>query len=338
MPRDDRQDPAALVEQPGAHAVAQALELAGQAMQLAGLAAAAAGYALGSKATATRRAYRADWAHFAGWCALVGQTALPCDPATLCLYLTAHAPSLSVATLQRRLASISQAHKAAGHPTPVGTPAVRAVWGGIARQHGKPPARKTPLVVEAMRQCLDQLDDSARGRRDRALLLLAWGGALRRSEVVALQVADVTTEARGLVLEIRRSKTDQLAQGRAVALPYGRRPAYCPVRAFASWAELLGGRRGALFARVDERGRIGPHPLADRQVARLVKRVADAAGLAGDYSGHSLRAGFATAAAAAGASERAIMAQTGHKSLLIARGYIRPATLFEDNAAAIAAL
>jgi integrase len=324
--------------EPGAHAVAQALALAGQAMELAGLAAAAAGYALGSKSTATRRAYRADWAHFSGWCTAMGQSALPCDPPTLCLYLTAHAPVLTVATLQRRLASISQAHQAEGLPSPVRVPPVPKVWAGIVRAHRKPPVRKTPLVVDAMRACLDQLDDTARGRRDRCLLLLAWGGALRRSEVVALTTGDCRVEGRGLVLQVRRSKTDQTGLGRAVGLPYGRRAEYCPVRAWEAWAPIHGPRERPLFTRIGDGGQVGSLPLSDKHVARLVKRVADQAGLTGDYSGHSLRAGFATAAAAAGASERAIMNQTGHRSLLIARGYIRPATLFEDNAAAIAAL
>jgi len=338
MSGPDRQDPADLVAAPGAHAVATALQLAGQAMELAGLAAAAAGYALGSKAVATRRAYRSDWAHFTRWCSAMQQQALPCEPTTLALYLTAHAPTLSVATLQRRLASISQAHQAEGLPSPVRVPPVPKVWAGIVRAHHRPPTRKAPLVVEAMRACLDQLDDTSRGRRDRCLLLLAWGGALRRSEVVALQTTDCRVVAEGLVLTVRRSKTDQVGAGRQIGLPYGRRADYCPVRAYEAWAPALGLRERPLFAAISDGGRLSARALTDKQVARLVKRVASAAGLEGDYSGHSLRAGFATAAAAAGASERAIMAQTGHRSLLIARGYIRPASLFLDNAAAIAAL
>jgi len=317
---------------------ARALELAGQAMQLAGLAAAAAGYAAGSKAPSTRRAYRSDWEHYTAWCALCGLSALPAEASTVCLYVTAHAGALKVSTLRRRLACISQAHRAAGHETPTAAPSVRAVWAGIARAHAAPPRRKTPLVVEAMRACLDAIDESPRGRRDRALLLLAWAGALRRSEVVALRRADVAREERGLVLTIRRGKTDQLGEGRLVGLPYGRRAEYCPVRALAAWEALLPRGGGPVFVAVSDAGRPGAQALADRHVARLVKRVCDRAGLVGDYSGHSLRAGFATAAAAAGASERAIMAQTGHKSVIIARGYIRPATLFDDNAAATAAL
>lgn len=323
---------------PGAHAAVQALELAGQALALAGLAAQAAGYATASKAPNTRLAYRGDWAHFGGWCAAAGLTALPAEPATVCLYLTAHADEHSVATLRRRLASINLAHRAAGHQAPTLYPAVKAVFAGIARMNTRPVRRVTPLVVEAMRAVLAELDDSPRGVRDRALLLLGWGGALRRSEIVALDRSDVRLEARGLVLTLRRSKTDQVGEGREVALPTGRTPEVCPVVAFTVWSGLLADRAPALFRAVGDAGRVAQHRLSDRHVARLVKRVAARAGLQGDYSGHSLRAGLATSAAAAGASERAIMAQTGHRNPMMARRYIRPAEMWSENAAAIAAL
>ena len=316
----------------------QALDLAGRALELAGLAAAAAGYARGSKAPNTRRAYASDWAHYSTWCAVCGLQALPADPSTVCLYLTAHAGSLKVSTLRRRLACIGQAHRAEGHASPNASPAVRAVWAGISRAHTAPVVRKTPLVVEAMRRALDELDGSPRGIRDRAILLLGWGGALRRSEIVGLRRSDVEVEPRGLILTVRKSKTDQVGAGRQVGLPYGRRAEYCPVRAYIAWATLLPPGDRPLFVAISDGGRMASTPLGDQHVARTVKRVADGAGLVGDYSGHSLRAGFATAAAAAGASERSIMAQTGHKSLIIARGYIRPAQLFDDNAAAVAAL
>jgi integrase len=323
---------------PPAGAFLQELELASQALELGALAAAAAGYALGSKARNTRRAYASDWGHFAGWCAMIGQGALPALPATVCLYLSAHAGVLKVSTLHRRLACISSAHKAAGHVSPVASPAVRAVWAGIARQHAAPVRRKAPLVLESMRAVLDQLGGDPRDARDRAILLLAWGGALRRSEVVALRRADVREVKEGLVLTIARGKTDQEGVGRQVGLPYGRTPRYCPVAAWRAWQALWVPRSEWAFTEIGERRMVGLRPLDDVHVARLVKRVCALAGLEGDYSGHSLRAGFATAAAAAGASERAIMAQTGHRSLLIARTYIRPATLFADNAAAVAAL
>lgn len=316
----------------------QALDLANRAIELAGLAAQAQGYARASRAHNTRRAQASDWAHFTGWCDLAGHQALPCDPATLCLYLTAYARTLSINTLRRRMGSVSQAHQAAGHPSPAAAASVKSVWAGIARTEQRPVRRATPLVVEAMRLALDQLADDDRGTRDRALLLVAWGGALRRSEVCALRTTDVELADRGMLLTVRKSKTDQLGAGRVIAIPYGRTAPYCPVRAYVAWRAYLPAKPGPLFRGINNAGELADVALADKHVARLVKRVALQAGLVGEYSGHSLRAGFATAAAAAGASERSIMAQTGHRSLLIARSYIRPAQLWDENAAAIAAL
>lgn len=316
----------------------QALDLANKAIELAGLASLAAGYAHASKAPNTRRAQSSDWRHWCQWCALVGLQALPAEASTLCLYLTAHAGTLSINTLRRRMGSVSQAHKAEGHPSPAAAQSVHAVWTGIARAHAQPLRRATPLVVEAMRACLDQLSDDDRGTRDRAILLVAWGAALRRSEVCALRTTDIEIADRGMILHVRKSKTDQLAAGRTIGVPYGRTPQYCPVRAYLAWRRYLPARPGPLFVAISQAGDIGDMALADKHVARLVKRVASRAGLVGEYSGHSLRAGFATAAALAGASERSIMAQTGHRSITIARSYIRPAEIWAENAAAIAAL
>jgi len=316
----------------------QAIELAGQAMELAGLAARAAGYAANSKAPNTQRAYASDWAHFTHWCELAGLPALPAEGATIALYLTWASATLSVSTLRRRLACIAQAHHAAGQDNPCRHPACRSVWAGISRKLARPPHQKTPLVVAAMRLVLAELDDSPRGARDRAILLLGWGGALRRSEIVALDQGDVSIADEGLVLTIRRGKTLAPGESRLVGIPKGPREEADPVRAFRTWWRLLPDEWGPLFRSVGPGGQVSRRRLDDKHVARLVKRVAARAGLEGDYSGHSLRAGLATSAAAAGASERSIMLQTGHKSVTIARGYIRPASLFQENAAAIAAL
>lgn len=315
-----------------------ALALARQALDLAGLAAAAAGYAGAGRAPNTQRAYRSDWASFADWCAAHALDALPAESATVALYLTALAPGRKLATLRRRLACIGQAHAAAGHANPCRGQAVRAVWRGIARAHGEPPVRKTPLVVEAMRAVLATLDDTPRGRRDRALLLIGWGGALRRGELVALDRRDVAAVAEGLIVTVRRGKTQAPGEVRVVGIPRGSRDEHCPAASWAAWCACIPDRAVPAFRQVYPLGDVSSIRLCDRTVARIVKRVCRLAGLQGDYSGHSLRAGLATAAAAAGASERAIMAQTGHRNLLIARSYIRPASLFADNAAAIAAL
>jgi integrase len=172
------------------------------------------------------------------------------------------------------------------------------------------------------------------GIRDRALLLIGLAGSFRRSELVALNVDDVQVIGDGLVVTLRRSKTDQEGEGRKVGIPYGSNPETCPVRALRAWQEASGIEAGALFRSVSRHGKIGGR-LSGFAVAIIVKRYAGAVGLeAAGYSGHSLRAGLATAAAIRGASERSIMAQTGHKSAAMVRRYIRDGSLFRENAAA----
>jgi integrase len=238
-------------------------------------------------------------------------------------------------TLQRRLSAISQAHQAAGHPTPTRDIAVRVVFAGIRRAHGTAQTGKTPVLTADLRLMVAALPESRLGVRDRALLLLGFAGAFRRSELVGLDVTDVTVSRDGLVIRLRRSKTDQEGQGRTIGIPYGSRPMTCPVRALQDWLSYSGIKSGPLFRPLDRHGNMRATRFSDRGVARVVQRAALAAGLdPADFAGHSLRAGLATSAAAAGVSERAIMAQTGHKSLPMVRRYIRDGSLFNENAAA----
>lgn len=312
--------------------------LLGQALDLAATAAAAARYAGAAKADRTRRAYELDWRDFAAWCAVRGLQALPALDTTVALYLADSASRLKVATLARRMVAIAAAHRAAGVDNPTTAGSVRAVWAGIKRKHGVAPQRKTPLVIEALRRCLAELGEDLRGRRDRALLLVGFAGALRRSELVGLDVDDLEQRTEGIVLHLRRSKTDQEGRGRVVGIPNGEREATSPTLALNAWLLTAGVQHGPVFRGISSAGIVRRSRLTDRQVARVVKRSCELAGLAGDYSGHSLRAGLATSAAAAGASERAIMDQTGHRSVLIARSYIRPASIFSENAAALLGL
>lgn len=292
-------------------------------------------YAGQAKADNTRRAYRADWADFAAWCALRRVSALPATPQTVALYLSGLAEHRKVSTLQRRLSAISQAHKTAGHPTPTKDAAVRAVFAGIRRAHGTAQQGKAPVMTPDLRQMVAALPNSPLGMRDRALLLVGFAGAFRRSELVGLDVVDVSFTRDGLVIRLRRSKTDQDGQGRTIGVPYGSRPLTCPVRALQDWLKLSRITTGAIFRPFDRHGNIQSGRFSDRGVARVVQRAALAAGLdPANFAGHSLRAGLATSAAAAGISERAIMAQTGHKSLPMVRRYIRDGSLFNDNAAA----
>lgn len=296
-------------------------------------------YVRAAKSPATLRAYRADWQHFEAWCSGSGLASLPADPRTVALYLADCAGHAKVATIARRIAAISKAHQAAGHESPASMKhaAVSEVWKGIRRQHGVAQSVKAPMLIDDVRRMVETIPgrNELLAVRDRALLLIGFAGAFRRSELVALDVADARETADGLVITIRRSKTDQEGAGRRVALPYGSNPQTCPVRAFRRWLEVSGITGGALFRSVNRHGQLQDGRLSDKAVALVVKRYAEAAGLDPDlYAGHSLRAGLATAAAIGGASERSIMQQTGHKSATMVRRYIRDANLFRENAAA----
>lgn len=301
----------------------------------------ARGFVAQSQAANTARAYAADWAHFAAWCRERGLSSLPAPPAAVALYLTDLAePSEAgesprkVSTIQRRLSGIVFHHRAADHPSPAESREVRAVMRGIRRARGAPPAEKRPATTPVIRAMVEPLADDLRGRRDRALLLLGFAAALRRSELVALEIGDAQITHEGIVLTIRRSKTDQEGRGATKGVAYGSNPLTCPVRALQAWLEAAQIADGRLFRSL-RHGRVQPRGLDGRDVARIVKRAAALAGLEpAHFSGHSLRAGLATAAAAAGVSERAIMEQTGHKSLTVMRRYIRKGSLFADNASA----
>jgi len=292
-------------------------------------------YAQLAKAPNTRRAYRADWADFTAWCRAHGRAPLPAAAETVALYLSALAGYRKTSTLACRLSAISQAHQVAGHPSPTKDQSVRAVAAGIRRAKGTAQQGKAPAVTAEVRAMAAALPDTPMGRRDRALLLLGFAGAFRRSELVALDVADVQEKPEGLAVTIRRSKTDQEGAGRTIGIPYGSHYESCPVRALRAWLASAGIAHGPLFQAIDRHGNLLPGRLSPQGVARAVKRAAVAAKLdPAKYAGHSLRAGLATAAAEAGVSERAIMAQTGHKSLPMVRKYIRSGSIFRENAAA----
>lgn len=300
------------------------------------LVASARAYVAASKAERTRKAYRSDWAAFEAWCAAQGLPSLPASPDTLALYLAARADAgAKVSSIARALASISQAHKAAGHTSPRGAAQVQAAMQGIRRTLGVAPEQKAPVLVADLRAMVATLPASLLGNRSRAMLLLGFAGGFRRSELVALDVGDLDFGAEGLTVTLRRSKTDQEGAGRKVGVPYGSDPATCPVRALRAWLGACGRTEGAVFVGLTRHGRLTGERLDGRDVARVVKAAAGAAGLdATRFSGHSLRAGLATSAAKAGKSERAIMAQTGHRSVAMVRRYIRDANLFSENAAA----
>lgn len=298
------------------------------------------------KAASTWRAYDADWRHFRAWCDDEGLTPLPAAPTTIAAYLADHAGprttpgTLAVSTLGRRLAAISVAHLAAGiDPPPTRAPEVTAVWNGIRRTYTVAPAQVTPARTRDIRAMIDVMELAGPAPRladlrDRALLLIAYAGALRRSELVALDVDDLPEDDHGLRLHIRRSKTDQEGAGALVGLPYGSHLPTCPVRAWRAWTAAAGLTTGPAFRGINRHGHLAERRLSDRAVADILAHRAAAAGLTGRFAGHSTRRGFATEAYAHGVPEPAVMRQGRWKSRTTMDRYRQDGTVWDDNAAA----
>lgn len=287
-------------------------------------------YASEAIAEATRRAYRGDWLCFSTWCVENGTSPLPATPETVGGYLAKKAETLRVATLERRLASIATAHRLAGHQLDTRHPGIRDVLRGIRRQHGSAQRQAAPATVDMVKAMVGTCDGSVIGLRDRALLLAGFAGAFRRAELVALDAEDMEEVTEGIRITVRRSKSDQDGEGQVVGISRTGSET-CPVEALAAWRTAAGITEGRLFRSVDRHGRVGGS-LSDKAVALIVKRRAEAAGLDPQrFSGHSLRAGLATSAAAAGAEERDIQRQTRHRSVTVLRRYIRDGELFRRN-------
>lgn len=289
------------------------------------------GYVQAAKAPSTRRRYRSAWRGFEAWCQIRRVQALPAAPVTVAAYIADEATRLKVASLELALAAIRQAHQLAGFTTPTLTPEVRTVMQGIRRSHGTAPAKKDPLLVGDVKVIAARLADTAKGARDRALLLVGFAGGLRRSELVALNVEDVRFGSEGMTITIRRSKTDQVAAGRTIGIGHGSSEESCPVTSLRRWLAVSGIESGAIFRGVDRHGNIRKR-LTTKSVAKIIKGLGELVGLEPKkLAGHSLRSGFATSAAAAGIEERQIAEVTGHKSIAVLRGYVRQGKLFDGR-------
>jgi integrase len=287
-----------------------------------------------SKAESTVRGYRADWRKFCGWCELHSLGPLPASPETVASYIAECAGRLKVGSIQRRMNAIAEAHKAVGLESPTHHAMVTNTMKGIRRTKGTAPEQKTPTLTDDIRAMVDATGAGIIGTRDRAMVLLGFAGAFRRSELVGLDIDDCTFGKDGLIVTLRRTKTDQDGAGRKVGIPYGSNPETCPVRTIQAWVEMAGISTGALFRSINRHGHVQAGRLGGLAVARVVKKLAERTGLdPSKYAGHSLRSGHATAAAIAGASERSIMKQTGHRSVQMVRRYIRDGSLFRENSA-----
>ncbi|HEY7243375.1 MAG TPA: site-specific integrase [Xanthobacteraceae bacterium] len=295
----------------------------------------AAAYARAEKAEATRRAYNSDFAAFRAWCEAKDLIPLPAWPETVAAFLAAEAKrGVKASTIGRRVAAIRYAHKLAGHEPPTNCEAVKATVRGIRRSIGTAKVRKAPVMAEMARAMASSTPETLKGLRDRALLLLGFAGAFRRSELVALDVADLEETDDGIRVTIRRSKTDQEGHGETIAVIRGS-GATCPVKAIKAWRKAAGIAEGPLFRAVAKGGRVNGKRLSDRCVAEIVKAGVGRLGLnAADYSGHSLRSGFLTSAARRGASVFKMRDVSRHKSMDVLQGYVRDAELFKDHAGA----
>lgn len=285
-----------------------------------------------SHAGATRRAYQSDWLIFEAWCRTRGLDPLPAAAVTLAAFLAAEAAAgRKPASLVRRLAAIRHAHRQAGLPAATDDGLVRATLQGIRRAAGAAPARKAPATADVVRAMIRHCPDTMKGRRDRALILIGFAGAFRRSELSALELSDLNVTGDGLRVRIRRSKTDPDGLGQEIAIPHGNR--LRPVAALTDWLAAAGIVSGAVFRPVSKGGRVAATALSAAAIATIVKDHAAAAGYDPDeFAGHSLRAGFLTSAAEAGASVFKMKEVSRHKTLQVLEAYVRQAGLFTDHA------
>lgn len=297
---------------------------------------AAAAYAKGSRAASTWRAYESDWRIFAAWCRSARCVTLPAQPSTVALFLAAQAKlGFAPSTLGRRLAAIRLMHVGAKVPSPHDALEVDEVMRGVRRAWKKPQAQKAPAVDGEIQRMVDAVQpQTLKGLRDRALLLMGFAGALRRSELVALDFEHLTLKPEGLSVLIASSKTDQDGQGQIVAIPRVAGSPYCPVQAVYDWRMAAGIENGAVFRRMQRGDVVGQVRLTPQSVALVIKELAAKVGLdPARYAGHSLRSGFLTSAARNRASLFKMADQSRHKSLDVLREYVRNEERFEDHAA-----
>ncbi|PZU19294.1 MAG: integrase [Shinella sp.] len=279
----------------------------------------------------TRRAYRDDLTAFELW---LGHS-IPAADHEVAEFIAVMAGQFAPATITRRLASISKAHRAMGLPSPTSSELVRSAMRGVRREQGTAQRQAKPLLKEDLIEILDNLPDSmTKGLRDRALLLIGFAGGFRRSELVGLNVEDIEHVRQGVIVTLHRSKTDQEGRGRRIGIPFGR-SRHCPVKALEAWLGASGIDSGPIFRPVNRYGRIDPiQRLSGEGVSIVVKQAVVRIGHDPDqFSGHSLRAGLATSAAMAGVPSWKIRQQTGHSSDAMLARYVRDGDLFTDNAA-----
>ena len=291
-----------------------------------------------SKAINTVRAYKSDFKDFGLFCAQNGFKSLPSEPKIVSLYLTfLSTKDAKMSTLKRRLVSIGVIHKLKGFYLDTKHPSIIENIMGIKRRKGSIQKGKKPILINNLKALInvidEKIDNEIKKLRDRTIILIGFSGGFRRNEIVSLNYDDLDFVQEGVKIDIRRSKTDQFGEGSVKALPYFDNSKYCPVVSLKKWISVSEINSGSLFRRFLKGSKLSEKRLTDQTVALLIKEYLQLTGIdSRNYSGHSLRSGFATSAAEAGAEERSIMAMTGHKSTEMVRRYIKEANLFKNNA------
>jgi len=290
-----------------------------------------------SKANNTLRAYKSDFRDFGAFCSRHGLSSLPTEPKIVSLYLTHLSKKSKFSTLRRRLVSISMVHKLKGHYLDTKHPIIVENLMGIRRVKGSIQKSKKPILINHLKLIINSINEKnsneAKQYRDKAIILIGFGGGFRRTELISIDYEDLEFVPEGLKITIRKSKTDQLGEGMLKGLPYFDDVNYCPVINLRKWLEISKIKSGPIFRRFSKGSVLTDNRLTDQSVVLLIKEYLRLAGIDNEnFAGHSLRSGFATVAADSGADERSIMAMTGHKTTQMVRRYIREANLFKNNA------
>ena len=290
-----------------------------------------------SKANNTLRAYKSDFKDFGSFCYKHGFNSLPTEPKIVSLYLTHLSKKSKISTLKRRLVSISMVHKLKGHYLDTKHPIIIENLLGIRRLKGSIQKGKKPLLINHLRSIINVINEEKieeiKKLRDKSILLIGFGGGFRRTELISIDYDDLEFVNEGLKITLKRSKTDQFGEGMIKGLPYLTNETYCPVLNLKKWLDISKIKSGPIFRRFSKGSSLTDKRLTDQSVALLMKEYLNLAGIENrNFSGHSLRSGFATVAAASGADERSIMAMTGHKTTQMVRRYIREANIFKNNA------
>ncbi len=290
-----------------------------------------------SKAANTLRAYKSDFKDFGAFCAKHGFNSIPTEPKVVSLYLTHLSANSKISTLRRRLVSIGVVHKLKGHYLDTKHPVIIENLMGIKRKKGSLQTGKKPILINHLKQIINVIDEQKiekiKKLRNRTLILIGFGGGFRRTELISIDHEDLDFVEEGVKITLRRSKTDQFGEGLVKGLPYFSNDKYCPVRSLKNWINLSKIKTGPIFRRFAKGSILTSHRLTDQSVVLIIKDCLKLAGIESiNFSGHSLRSGFATVAAESGADERSIMAMTGHKTTQMVRRYIREANIFKNNA------